>query len=204
MLNIPGLQSRYCDGLTRRNFLKIGTFGFGATTLSMADVFRAEAAAGRSSHKSVINVLLGGGPPHQDMWDIKTEAPVEIRGEFQPIATNVAGIQIGECFPRLAGMMDKLIPIRTVTGSAGDRHDLIQCHTGFLQTSLATLGGRPSIGAAISKLRGPIDPSVPPFVGLAAPTTFVSWGDAGQTGFLGSAHAPFRHAGPGMSDLVLS
>ena len=63
--------------------------------------FPAEARAGTTGtrHKAVINVFLGGGPPHQDMWDIKTEAPAEIRGEFKPIATNVPGIQIGEVFP---------------------------------------------------------------------------------------------------------
>src|SRR6202142_3148308 len=102
MLNVSGPSSRYCDGVTRRNFLKIGTFAFGATAFNLADVFRAEAAQGRSagSQKAVINIFLGGGPPHQDMWDIKTEAPSEIRGEFRPIAARVNGIQIGEVFPR--------------------------------------------------------------------------------------------------------
>src|SRR6266446_6206057 len=115
MLNIPGPSSRFCDGITRRNFLKIGAFSFGATAFSLADIYRAEAAAGRSSsHKAVINVFLGGGPPHQDMWEIKTEAPREIRGEFSPIATNVPGIQLGECFPRLARIMDKCVVIRSV------------------------------------------------------------------------------------------
>ena len=73
---------------TRRSFLKVGTFAFGATTFNLADVLRAEAAQSRSaaSQKAVINVFLGGGPPHQDMWEIKTEAPSEIRGEFRPIA----------------------------------------------------------------------------------------------------------------------
>src|SRR5436309_1942997 len=97
MLNIPGPSSRFCDGVTRRNFLKIGAFAFGASYFSLADIYRAEAVAGRSSaHKAVINIFLGGGPPHQDMWEIKTEAPNEIRGEFRPIATNVNGIQICE------------------------------------------------------------------------------------------------------------
>ena len=73
MLTIFGPKSRYCDGISRRSFLKIGAFSFGATTLSLADVFRAEARAGTSSsHKAVINIFLGGGPPHQDMWEIKT------------------------------------------------------------------------------------------------------------------------------------
>ena len=87
MLNVAGPTSRYCDGVSRRNFLKIGALSFGAMNLTLADVYRAEAAQGQTSHKAVINIFLGGGPPHQDMWEIKTEAPVEIRGEFRPIAT---------------------------------------------------------------------------------------------------------------------
>jgi hypothetical protein len=204
MLNIPGPSSRFCDGITRRNFLKVGAFAFGATTLSLADIYRADAAAGRSSsHKAVINIFLGGGPPHQDMWEIKTEAPAEIRGEFQPIATNVTGIQIGETFQRLAGMMDKCVVIRSVVG-ASDRHAAEQCMTGWPVTSLANMGGRPSIGSALSRVRGPVDPSVPPFVGLAAPTTHRPWSDSGQTGFLGPSHAPFKPDGPGMANLQLN
>jgi Protein of unknown function (DUF1501) len=90
MLNILGPASRYCDGITRRGALKIGAFAFGASYFSLADLYRAEAQTNAPpSHKAVINVFLGGGPPHQDMWDIKTEAPREIRGEFQPIQTSV-------------------------------------------------------------------------------------------------------------------
>jgi hypothetical protein len=105
MLTLFGQPARYCDGISRRGFLKIGGFTFGsAASLALPDILRAESLAGRSaSKKAVINVFLGGGPPHQDMWDIKTDAPREIRGEFDPIATNVAGIEIGECFPRIAG-----------------------------------------------------------------------------------------------------
>src|SRR5450432_3991142 len=103
MLNILGRKSRMCDGLSRRGFLRVGAFTFGATTLTLADVFRNQAVASPARpHKAVINIFLAGGPPHQDMWDIKTEAPREIRGEFKPIATSVAGIQIGEVFPQIA------------------------------------------------------------------------------------------------------
>src|SRR5436190_18094296 len=97
MLTILGQQNQVCDGISRRSFLKIGALGVGLGGLTLADVFRAEAKSGSSSsHKAVINIFLGGGPPHQDMWEIKTEAPVGIRGEFKPIATKVTGIQIGE------------------------------------------------------------------------------------------------------------
>ncbi len=102
MLTIYGQRQRLCDGVSRRSFLKIGGFALGAVGgVSLADLLRAESASGRKSpHKAVINIFLGGGPPHQDMWEIKTEAPAEIRGEFKPIATNVPGIQIGEVFPQ--------------------------------------------------------------------------------------------------------
>src|SRR5690242_2941428 len=114
MLSIFGRPTRFCDGVSRRSFLKIGMFGFGAHALSLADIFRAEARAQSSSaHKAVINVFLGGGPPHQDMWDLKMEAPTEIRGEFKPINTKVPGIQICEVFPRLASLMDRCAIIRS-------------------------------------------------------------------------------------------
>src|SRR5579863_10286173 len=110
MLTIYGRKQRLCDGVSRRGFLKIGGFALGAMGgITLPDILRAEAAAGKkSSHKAVINIFLAGGPPHQDMWEIKTEAPKEIRGEFSPIDTKVPGIQIGETFPLIASMMDKM------------------------------------------------------------------------------------------------
>ncbi len=204
MLTILGPKARYCDGLSRRSFLKIGAFTFGATTLTLADIFRAEAASGSSSsHKAVINVFLGGGPPHQDMWDIKTEAPREIRGEFNPISTNVPGIQICEVFPRLARLMNKSVIIRSVVGATG-RHDAIQCMTGWHPNSMQNMGGRPSLGATTARIQGPVDPSVPPFVGLAAPTRHAPWSDSGQPGYLGPAYAAFKPDGPGMANLTLN
>src|ERR1700733_7239364 len=128
MLTILGKPQRFCDGVSRRSFLKIGAFAFGAVNLSLADVLRAESKAPKStsSHKTIINIFLGGGPPHQDMWEIKTEAPPEIRGEFKPINTKVPGIQIGETFPRIAKMADKCAFIRSVVGATGG-HDAVQC-----------------------------------------------------------------------------
>ncbi|MFO0806546.1 MAG: DUF1501 domain-containing protein [Gemmataceae bacterium] len=205
MLNIPLGRTRFCDGVSRRNFLRVGTFAFGATSLSLADIYRAEAASGGSpkNHKAVINIFLGGGPPHQDMWDIKTEAPSEIRGEFKPIATNVNGILIGETFNRIANMADKFAFIRSVVGARGG-HDAYQCTTGWPQQSLAAMGGRPSLGSVIAKIQGNVDPSVPPFVGLAEKTQHMPWSDAGQTGFLGATYAPFKPSGPDMANMTLN
>ena len=90
-----GSGSRFCDGVSRRNFLKIGALGLGG--LSLPQLLQAEAQAGvRSSHKAIIMIFLPGGPSHQDMFDLKLDAPSEIRGEFRPISTNVAGLQICE------------------------------------------------------------------------------------------------------------
>jgi hypothetical protein len=204
MLTIWGRKNEYCDGISRRSFLRIGALGVGAASLSLADVFRAEAQAGAGSqHKSVINIFLGGGPSHQDMWDIKTEAPAEIRGEFKPIATRVPGIRIGEVFPRIAALMDRCVVIRSVVGATGG-HDAVQCMSGWSPRDLAPLGGHPSLGAVVAKLQGPVHPSVPPFVGLAMPTQHRPWSDAGAPGFLGPAYASFKPDGPGLTDLKLN
>jgi hypothetical protein len=204
MLTIFGQKQRFCDGVSRRNFLQIGAFTFGAASLTLADILRAETRAGTTSqrHKGVINIFLGGGPPHQDMWDIKTEAPSEIRGEFKPIATKVPGIQIGEVFPEIAARMDKCVVIRSVVGASGG-HDAFQCMSGWPQSDMRAMGGRPSLGAVAAKVQGPVDPSVPPFVGLAARTAHMPWSDAGGPGFLGSSYAAFKPDGPGMANLTL-
>jgi hypothetical protein len=201
MLTIFGRKNQYCDGISRRSFLRIGALGFGG--LMLPDLLRAGAQAGSASrHKAVINIFLGGGPPHQDMWEIKTEAPVEIRGEFKPIATRVPGIQIGEVFPRIAGIMDRCVVIRSVVGATGG-HDAYQCMTGWTMGSMAAMGGRPSVGAVAAKIQGPVDPSVPPFVGLAARTAHTPWSDPGSAGFLGTAYGAFKPDGPGMANLRL-
>ncbi|HEY1784497.1 MAG TPA: DUF1501 domain-containing protein, partial [Pirellulales bacterium] len=191
----------FCDGLTRRNFLKIGGLAMGGLTLPQ--VLRAEAAAGiAKSHKSVIMIFLPGGPPHLDFLDLKSDAPAEIRGELSPIKTNVAGIEISEMLPRLARIMDKLVVLRSITGATGD-HYAFQCQTGRSHRQQPA-GGWPSIGSVVSKFQGPADPSVPPFVGLAPPMGHMPWADPGQPGFLGIANAAFQPGqGAGMNDLVL-
>jgi hypothetical protein len=204
MLKIfAGPTSRYCDGVSRRGFLRIGALGVAAGALTDADILRAEARQGSRSHKAVINIFLGGGPPHQDLWDVKTDAPVEIRGEFRPIATQVPGIQICEVFPRVARVMDKCVVVRSVVGSTGE-HDSFQCMTGWPKRDLAFLGGRPCIGSVATKVQGPVDASVPPFVGLAARTQHAPWSDSGGPGFLGPAYAPFKPDGPGMDNMKLN
>lgn len=204
MLNFFGPATRYCDGVSRRTFLKAGTFSFGTATLTLADLYRAEAADRTlARHKALINIFLGGGPPHQDLFDLKMDAPAEIRGEMKPIKTNVPGIEICEVFPQLAKMMDKASIIRSIVGASGG-HDAYQTTTGFRHESLRNLGGRPSIGAAIARLHGPVDASVPPFIGLAAPTQHREWSDPGAHGFLGAAYAAFKPSGPDMANMQIN
>jgi hypothetical protein len=204
MLTILGAPNRFCDGLSRRSFLKIGGLVMGG--LSLPELLRAEALSGVSSagnrHKAIIMVFLPGGPPHQDMFDLKPDAPREIRGEFQPISTNVPGIQICEHFPRIAAMMDKFTVIRSMVGCDGD-HYSFQCFTGRTKRNMPQ-GGWPAMGAVLSKLEGTVHPAMPAFVGLSPPMGHMPWADPGPPGFLGIAHAPFKPMGDGKNDMVLN
>jgi len=199
MINILGNKQRYCDGVTRRGFLRVGGLALGG--LNLSTLLRAEAASGRPQrHKSVIMVFLPGGPSHQDIWDLKPNAPREIRGEFQPIATSIPGFQLCEHLPGLAQNMDRFAVIRSLVG-AKNEHASELCFSGFgYQDSLDR--NQPSLGAATSKLLGPVDPTVPPFVSLCH-TTPNRWKDPGRAGFLGPAHRPFRPAGEDRQNMVL-
>src|SRR5882762_2022234 len=200
MLTIYGSKSRFCDGVSRRNFLKIGALGLGG--LSLPQLLQAETQAGiGKSHKAIIMIYLPGGPPHQDMFDLKTDAPSEIRGEFKPIRTKVPGIQICEHLPRMAGMMDKLIPIRTIADGVDDHSDFF-CFTGRSKRNQPP-GGWPTFGSVVSKLLGLADPAVPPFIGLEPKMQHHPYNDAGP-GFLGAAHRSFRPEGNGKEDMVLN
>ncbi len=200
MLTILGQKraGAFCDRVSRRGFLKIGGLALGG--LSMSDILRAEAASGRRSARSVIMIFLPGGPPHQDMYDLKPEAPAEVRGEFKPIRTNVPGIEICEHLPRLAGMMDKLVPIRTIVGATGD-HYSFQCMTGHSHRRQPQ-GNWPELGSILARLQGPTQPAMPPYVGLSPKMQHTPY-NSGKPGFLGPAYAPFQPNGEGKDDLVL-
>lgn len=200
MLTFHGCGSRYCDGVSRRSFLTIGGLAMGG--LSLPQLLQAEAASknGRS-HKSVIMVFLTGGPPHQDMVDLKPEAPVEYRGEFEPIHSNVPGIDVCEHLPLLAQRMDRLAVIRTLVGSEG-RHSAFQCLHGH-PTRNQPPGGWPCFASAISKLQGPVNRETPAAVALQPKMGGQGWSDPGQPGFAGMAHAPFAPNASGTKDLVL-
>lgn len=201
MLTIEGQPISLCDRLPRRSFLQIGGLALGG--LSLPQILEAEQQQGQSpSHKAVIMIFLAGGPPHQDMFDLKPDAPVEVRGEFNPIATNVAGIQISELMPRVAAMMDKFAIIRSLVGAEG-RHDSFECCTGRHFRGPQAQGGWPSMGSALSRLYGPVDRAVPPYVDLSFKMAHDPWNIKGP-GFLGMAHAPFRPDGETMQNMTLN
>jgi hypothetical protein len=162
MLTFAGPASRYCDRVSRRSFLQVG--GWAAGGLCLPDLLRAEASAGRPSHKSVIVVYLSGGLAHQDTFDLKPNAPAEVRGEFKPISTVVPGIQVGELLPRMARCIDKVALIRSIVGLA-DEHSSWQnmCGAGM---DLSRREQRPHYGGVVARVQGPVDPLVPPFVDL--------------------------------------
>ncbi len=206
MLTICGNPStRFCDGMSRRSFLRIGGLsvgGFGIGSLTLPQLLRAEADSGRrGSNKSIIMVYLPGGPPHQDLFDLKVEAPSEIRGEFQPIPTCVPGIQICEHLPRLAKVADKLAIIRSMVG-AKDRHESFQCMTGRLNER-NPLGGWPELGSVVSKLQGTEDETLAAYVNLSPKMRHRPY-NFGHPSFLGAAHTPFMPLGAIKDDMVLN
>jgi hypothetical protein len=199
MLTIPGTAWRQCDRVNRRAALTIG--GLAAGGLTLPQLLQAEERAGHSHpHKAIIMIYLTGGPPHQDMVDLKPEAPREIRGEFDPIDTQVPGVQISELMPRVAGMLERFAIVRSLVG-AEDRHSSFQCVTGrrFAQQPL---GGWPEIGSVLSRLEGPADPAVPPAVDLSMKMAHLPYNLPGP-GWLGMAHTPFKPSGEAMDDMVL-
>ncbi len=188
MFNVFGKNYRTCDGVSRRNFLQTGVCGL--TGLTLADVLRARslrAAEGKSAkNTSVILIWKGGGPSHIDMWDLKPKAPAEFRGDFQPIHTNVPGIEIGEHLPLSARQMDKFSILRSVThpdaGHESASHYLL---TGYRPTNDIPANEVPSYGSITAKERGPRQAGLPAYV--AVPQAPKSTAAA----YLGVAYNPF-------------
>lgn len=191
MLTILGRPSRFCDGVSRRGFLTIGGFAMGG--LALPSLLRAEPTQ-ETSHRAIINVYLPGGPSHMDMFDMKPDAPKEIRGDFSTIQTNVPGIEICELFPQMAKMMDKFILVRSLSDSDG-AHDCYQCMTGRKKSDRSPPGGWPAAGAWVSKLKGPVKDSIPAHMAVMYQTGNRTWGEPGTGGFVGVPHAPFNVLG---------
>jgi hypothetical protein len=167
----------------RRGFLQMGALTIGGAALPT--LLHAEDTLGiKNSSKAVINIHLPGGPSHQDMFDLKPLAPKEFRGEFNPISTNVSGLEICELLPRLAANADKWAVVRSMIGSYED-HSNFHTLTGWGREDLKNVGGRPSIGAVASKMLGP--------TGTGAPASVSFGGD--YPGFLGPAYGGYYPQG---------
>lgn len=193
MLTFFGSRQRYCDGVSRRNFLKIGAMASGGLTL--ADLLRLETrGATVRAPKSIINIYLGGGPTHMDTFDLKPEAPREFRGEFQPIATNVPGMEICELMPKLAGLADKYAIVRSITGLR-DEHTPRQSDSGWSESDLRSIGGRPGLGPVMCKIYGSVNGTAPTSIDLSGFTSH---------GYLPPIYRDFRPDGQGRSNLQLN
>src|SRR5437870_2360630 len=129
-----GGSGRYCDGLSRRGFLKVGALAVGGLALPDLLKLRAQAAASgaaaRRAGKSVIMICLGGGPSHLDTYDMKPDAPAEFRGEFRPIRSNVPGMDLCELMTEQAKVADRFAVVRSATWVEPD-HQRIEVFTGF-------------------------------------------------------------------------
>ena len=204
MLNVYGdyQSSSFCDGMKRRSFLSIGGLAMGG--IQLPDLLAAEKQNKiGSSNKALIMIYMPGGPPHQDMYEIKIDAPSEIRGEFKPIKTKVPGINICEHLPKIASIADKCVFIRSVVG-AKDRHYSYQCLTGRHNDN-APPGGWPEIGSVISDVdrRSGIETGVPGYINLSPKMKHKPY-NFGDSSFLGVSANPFKPNGNSLSDMTLN
>ena len=179
------------DGMSRRNFLRVGALALGGLTL--ADLFRERVAAGSQSlpAKSVVMIHLSGGPSHLDMYDMKPLAPIEYRGEFHPIRTNVSGMEICELMPMQAQIADKFAILRGA--QIANLHTGNMFYSGFpwQESPRASVPGearRPALGSIVSRLRSGAK-EIPPYVSIE---NHFDWERAY---YAGVEHEPFRVGG---------
>jgi hypothetical protein len=188
MLTFTGRSQQCGDGVSRRDFLRIGALAVGGLTL--ADVLRLQAQAGSpGAPKSVIMIYLPGGPTHLDTYDLKPGAPAEIRGEFNPIKTNVPGMEFCELMPKQATIADKLTVVRGLV--TANEHSAHMVMTGFSDKIK-----RPAFGSVVSYLRGK-GSSLPPYVSM------MNNSRSENPEYTGSAHKPFVPSGQGLDNLSL-
>jgi hypothetical protein len=183
---------RCCDGVTRRSFLRTGSLMLGGLSLAgfLRQKARAEAAGKTTRDMSVILFWQGGGPSQLDMWDLKPDAPSEFRGTFNPISTNLDGLQVSEHMPRIAKVCDKLSLIRSVThGDAGHESATHTLLTGYKPTNDIPSNEAPSYGSIVAKEMGPRVEGFPAYVTVpTAPKSSLA-------AYLGVAYNPFETQG---------
>jgi hypothetical protein len=208
MLSLSATRgNRTCDGLTRRDFLHVGAVGLGG--LALPGLLRAEATPVRPPKaKSAILLFLSGGPSQLDMWDLKPEAPEEIRGTFRPIDTAVPGIGISEHLPRTARLARRYALLRAVQHTTANHPAAsywMMVGSPILrnapQSVTMSREDRPHPGSALAKLL-PARPGLPPFVMVPEAVSPVGPERPGQhAGFLGAAYDPYRvNSDPNLAD----
>jgi hypothetical protein len=184
--------------LSRREVLRLG--GLGLAGLSLPQLLRSEAEATTPARaaarpKSLIYVVLSGGPSHIDMYDLKSGAPAEFRGPFSPIATSLPGCEICEFMPLQAKLMDRVALVRGIRSVEND-HFLSEVYTGLPRTA----GSRPSFGSLVSRLL-PAAGAMPSYVNVnERPSS--SENDYEQPHYAGPEHAPFRPSAESLDDLA--
>lgn len=203
MLSLLGRSARLCDGISRREVLRAGGLGF--TGLGWADLFRARAKAAQprgtfGRAKACVVVFNYGGPSHIDLWDLKPDAPREIRGEFKPVATSVPGVRVCEHLPRLAQLAHRYAVVRSVTHNDNDHAiGAYLALTGYSHPKHETLGieppatpqDMPALGSVVAKLR-PATRPVFSYVSLGDLRHFGNNDSLGATaGCLGASYEPF-------------
>ncbi len=205
MLNLKtDRRYRDCEGTSRREFLKVGTLGAGALTLSGLLSARAQAAADGKPvrNTSVVWVWLGGGPTHIETFDPKMNAPVEYRSVTGEVSTSLSGVTIGATFPKIAAMADRMAFVRsfahTNSGHGGGTHFVM---TGY-DNRVVDNGGqptRPAIGAIVARVRGANH-------SISGMPTYVRLGRIGSDGpsFLGTPYAPFDPSGQALKNMTLA
>jgi hypothetical protein len=193
MLTFGGPASTCCDGISRRQLLRVGALGFAGMTL--ADLLRLESRAETTRRpKSIIYVVLNGGPSHIDMYDLKPDAPAEYRGPFNPIATSLTGVRICELMPLQARMMHQMTLLRGVRSVEND-HFLSEVYSGLPRRA----GHRPAFGSIVSRQLGS-GSSLPAYVSLDRPSSGEF--EFERPFYAGPGHGPFRPFGEALADLT--
>jgi len=194
MLRLPlGPAHRRCDGVTRRDFLRVGGLSaFGLPALLRAEARGAEpVTATAATARSVILVYLGGGLSHHDSFDPKPDAPAEVRGKYGTIGTKVAGVSFGEKMPRLAAGNDRFALVRS--GAHGNDHHETATNWVLSGRFGSAFGDYPAIGAVVAHelgYRGPM----PPYFAVPKNPAF-TW-ELGKSAFLGGRYESFKAGDP--------
>jgi Protein of unknown function (DUF1501) len=196
MLDIVlGRRGQRCDGVSRRDFLRVGALG--GLGLALPHLLQAEARAGRGKvrAKSVLLVFLGGGLSHHDSFDLKPEAPPEIRGKYKPIATSVPGLQIGELLPLTAQQMHRLTLVRS--GAHNNDHHETASNWVLCGRFGTPFGDYPAMGAVVAHETG-FAGRLPPYVAIPQNPGF-TW-ELGKSAFLGGRYESFKTGDPNRPD----